>query len=311
MLSDKIRSYKVDSIEKDLVLEFGDLSDGAIEFVANAANGRFETGYFYGDTKPKNIIVASSQIGCPSRCNFCELGDKPYVRNLNENEMTDQIALMLQIAARHGHDIDSANHKINWAKSGDALFNDQFVSALEDLAHFGFTHKLSRVFPAGSSVNERFRKIADFASEYGEPFQVQVSLISTSEEYRSKAAGVKVSPFDEIRKAADYWVNKNPNGRKINLSLIIDDGNPIDVKKVAEKFPKDLFRFRFRNYVPTDNGKRHGLVESTQEKFEEVYGAFQDRGYEVGTWATPTPTEMKFGLASNVTLHKYLKFIED
>tara|TARA_Y100000310_G_scaffold244818_1_gene249704 strand:- start:580 stop:1521 length:942 start_codon:yes stop_codon:yes gene_type:complete len=305
MLSEKIRQYQVKKVKKDLVMEFGDQSDGAVEFIAKVVGGSVETAYFYGDSKPKNIIVASTQVGCPSKCNFCELGEKAYVKNLSADEILDQVILMLQQADRYGHNIDKVKHKINWAKSGDALLNEHYVSALENLADLEFSHKLCSVFPAGRTIAERFIAVADFASTYTESFQVQLSLISTSEIYRQKAAGIRTASFQEIRNAADYWRNQNPEGRKVNLSLIVDGGNPIDTQTVVEDFPPGLFRFRFRNYVPTENGSNHGLEQVTEQRFDEIYRMFQDKGYEVGTWASPTPMEVRFGLAANVTLRRY------
>jgi adenine C2-methylase RlmN of 23S rRNA A2503 and tRNA A37 len=298
------------TVQKDLVMEFGDHSDGAIEFVGLVDGGYIETGYFYGDIKPKNIIVASTQVGCPSKCNFCELGTRPFVRNLSSEEIHDQVHLMLDQARLYGHDVEQVKHKISWAKSGDPLFNSEYVVALEQIADMKFSHKVSTVFPGGKRIQERFKAVADFAASYVSPVQIQVSLISTSEEYRNKAAGIKVASFKDIRNAADYWLRVNPAGRKINLSLILDEHTPVDVKTTLDNFPPELFRFRFRNYVPTKNGSEHGLEKVTKSTYETIFQQFRDKGYDVGTWATPTPIEQKFGLASNVMLRRYDQMVD-
>ena len=309
MKLDSVLNYKVERVKPDCVVEFGDLKDGAIEYVGIVDKGIIEVGYFYGDSKPKNIIVTSSQVGCPSKCNFCELGNESFGRNLTSEEMYEEVVLMLQIAYKHGV-LGEQPHKINWSKSGDPLFNPNFVDALEKTSSFRFSHKVSTVFPYNTETIQRFHDVADFDSQYTEPIQIQISLISTNEEYRRKTARIQVATLLQIQKAADYWRKTNPEGRKINLSLILTNDVPVNVLDVKGILPPDQFRFRFRNYVKTDNGKTHRLETITKERYQEIFKQFQDEGYDVGTWATPTPMEKKFGLASNVTLRRYKQMIE-
>ena len=268
--------------------------------------GIIETSYFYGNSKPKNIIVISSQIGCPAQCTFCELGNERFVRNLSPEEMYEQVILILQQADRYSIDINAVKHKVTIANSGEPLFNKQLVEGLEKIALFGFSFKISTIFPSGTHPN--FSNIAAFASAYQEPVQIQVSLISTSEEYQKKTLGIKAASFYEIRQAA-YWEEKNPTGRKINLSLILTEDTPCDVNEVHQIFPPEVFRFRFRNYVPTQNGELHRLCTITQQRFEQIKKQFHDNGYEVGDWATPTQIEQRFGLAANVIRKRYLEWI--
>jgi len=312
VLSEKIKDYQVQAISIGKLDLYGDKHDGVIAFAGKVEGGLIEVSYFYGDAKPeKNIIVISTQVGCPSKCSFCELGvdDKKDVRNLTAQEMYEQAVLMLQQAQQNGVDIDAIDHKITFANSGDSLFNPQTVGGLEKLAEFNFSYKVSTIFPSGKKARDIFEKITSFAAEYTPHVQIQVSLISTSEEYRSRSAGIKVASFDEIASAARYWRDHNPSGRKINLSLILTGDNPVDANDVCQKFPPELFRFRFRNYVPTQNGRRKGLKIITNENFDAVLDAFKEKGYEVGLWATPTPIEQQYGLVANVPLQRYKAMI--
>lgn len=308
-LAAKVSARKVQKISKDLVWQFGDSHDGTIEFVGIIQGGYIETGYFYGDDKSKNILVISSQIGCPSRCSFCNAGNQPFVRNLSAQEIYEQVVLILQQASQYGFDLDSIEHKVNYAKSGDPLFNPEFTRGIERIGEFNFSYKVSTVFPAGNQTMERFRQIADFAAAYTNNVQIQISLISTSERYRNKVADIRLASFADIKRAAEYWRDKNPNGRKINFSLILTEEDPVNVDEVYNIFPPELFRFRFRNYMPTEHGTSQGLETITRERFERIMDRFRKKGYEVGTWATPTPMEKRFRLASNVTLARYRKII--
>ncbi len=116
MLSKIVKDHQ-SKIKKDLVMQFGDSHDGAIEFAGLLEEDKvIEVGYFYGDIKPKNIIVISSQVGCPAKCNFCELGNEKFGRNLTSQEIYDQVTLMLQQASQYGIDIDKIGHKVSLQK---------------------------------------------------------------------------------------------------------------------------------------------------------------------------------------------------
>src|SRR3989344_5851526 len=110
-LSDMVARYESTLIRKDLIMEFGDGHDGAIEFAGLVQGGIIEVVYFYGDIKPKNILVLSSQIGCPAQCSFCELGKERFVRNLTADEIYEQAIIILRQAVRYGIDIDAIKHK--------------------------------------------------------------------------------------------------------------------------------------------------------------------------------------------------------
>ena len=309
-LSQRIGKEYESTIRKDLVMQFGDAHDGVIEIPALTHNDEvMEVGYYYGDAKPKSIIGISSQVGCPAQCSFCELGSEKFGRNLSAFEMYDQVTLMLHVASRYGINIDAIEHKVNIAKTGEPLFNRNLLEALELIAQLFLSIKVSTVFPQSQKTLENFRRIADFASKYKQSVQIQISIISTSEEYRRRVAGIPVASFQEIRGAAEYWREKNPQGRKINASLILSEGTPCDVNHVVEVLPPELFRFRFRPCVETRNAKAHALAMITDESLRRAKETFADKGYEVGDWATPTDTELRFGLVSNVTRRRYREIV--
>ena len=306
----KEMDYFLSRLRTDFIAQFGDRHDGTIQIpVLTEDNGVIEASYFYGDSKPKNIAVISSQIGCPAECTFCELGGEKFTRNLTADEIYEQVVLLLQTAAGRGFDLDSIDHKVTVANTGEPLFNPHLVKGLEKIAALNFSMKVSTIFPTGTKARRIVEELAQFASTYHKPVQIQTSLISTSEEYRRKVSGIKLASYAEIRDTAEYWRNLNPEGRKFNLSLILSGETPCEINDVYEKFPPELFRFRFRNYVPTENGKRNLLVEIDPERMKRIKDSFEEKGYEVGDWATPTLTEQKFGLAGNVTRRRYLQMI--
>lgn len=297
------------SIRKDLTLTFGDSHDGVIGIPGITRDGHvIEISYFFGDAKPKNIIGISSQTGCPMSCAFCELGQESFARNLTPEEFREQVLLMLDEAARHGFHPDVTPHKVTVANTGEPLLNPGLIDGLELVAEtLSASFKVSTVMPATRIAKETLARLADFSARCRHPVQLQISLISTSERQRQGMAGARLAGFGEIREAAETWRRKNPNGRKINVSLILTSGMAADVDDVFNRLPPDLFRFRFRDYVPTAHGESNGLAVIQSSRLSDIKDRFRERGYDAGDWASPTPTEWRFGLAGNVIRRMYLE----
>lgn len=295
------------AVRKDLSTFFGGDDDGVIGIPALTADGNvIETSYFFGKTRPKHIVVVSSQVSCPLRCSFCELGPEKFVRSLTKEEISDQAHLMLGEARMRGLDVDRLPHKITVANSGEPLLNPQLVDGLELLSGLGSSFKVSTVLPAAKNAHDTLARLAAFAARLGRPVQLQISLISTSEERRSRASGGRVADFHAIRKAGETWRSADPTGRKVNLSLMLTSDMPCKAKDVVGIFPPELFRFRFREYVPTRHGTASGLGIVTTASLAAIKRDFAEHGYEVGDWASPSPIERKFGLAANVIRRMYL-----
>lgn len=299
------------TIRAGRVFSFGDKEDGVVGVAGLTHDGHpIETSYFFGTNKPKSIIVVSSQAGCPMSCSFCELGQEKFVRSLTAQEIHDQAVLLLAEVRKRGVDITTTPHKITVANTGEPMLNPHLVSGLESMKQLCVSFKVSTVFPNTKVADRMVANLADFAAQSGRIVQLQISLISTSEEYRKKTSGAKVVGFQKIRQAGEMWHAKNPTGRKVNLSLIITGETPCDAGEIAHIFSPELFRFRFREYVPTENGDQHGLNKVLPTRLAEIKKGFEDRGYEVFDWASPTPIEWKFGLAGNVIRKMYLDTVK-
>jgi molybdenum cofactor biosynthesis enzyme MoaA len=306
------------SIRRDLVFRFGDKDDGVIGIPCITREPKhlpekdrvIEASYFYGRDKLKNIIVVSTQRKCPMKCTFCELGSEDFGGNLTLLEIMSQVVMLLDEAKKEGFTLYSHPHKITFANSGEPLLNNIITEAVYNLAqNYETSFKISTVLPDMPLLKERITHLAKFANGYDKSFQLQISLISTSEEERQKIAGTKVANFKKIREVAELWRSCNPIGRKVNLSLIITSAMDCDPKKIAGIFPPELFRFRFREYVPTKNGRDNGLLVVSPEKLNEIKARFAEGGYEVTHFASPTVTERKFGLASNAIRRMYLDIV--
>jgi len=312
MIDEKLERTKgregLNQISSDLVMYYGNIQDGIIESAVVTIDEKVvEVGAYFGDIKPKNIIGISSQAGCASSCGFCEYGSEPFVRDLTADEMLEQVILMQNIMQQFG--VPDKRIKVSVAKSGEPLFNDNLVEGLERIGETGISYKVSTVFPDSKKVRENLERVSQFGSEYKEPVQLQISVISTSEEYRKGITGIKVASLAEIEKYASKWKEMVPDGRDVNLSFIVSNETPCCVEDIEGILSPELFRLRFRNYVPTQNGNKANLAKVSEKRLEEIKDSFRQKGYFVTDSATPTQNEFKFGLAANVTRNRYLGMI--
>ncbi len=298
-------------VRTDFVQWFGDRHDGAMETAVTAKGGVVvEAGYYFGDDKGKNIVDVSSQAGCPNKCVFCDLGKEKFVRNLTKEEIIDQVRLVLLLAGGYGFDLDNTKHKIDFGKTGEPLLNGAIVPAVEKLAELSFSYKLCTTFPDSRMAYENFRALARFASRHSEPFQPQISLVSTSEAYRRRVIGTNIASFDQLRASAEQWANQNPEGRRINLSIILSEDTPCDVRDVYGTLPPELFNMRIRKYVATAHGRQNGLHTADDARIRRIQESFREKGYSVRDEAMPTAVELRSGLASNVTRRRYIGMID-
>ena len=303
-LSDLISHQGAPRLRTDLVVEYGDLHDFALEAVVLTETGSaIEIGYYAGDAKPKNIIDISTQKGCPQRCVFCELHDRPFEGSLSVQEMYEEVVVGLGLASERGVDIDDRPHKIDFGKSGEPLLNPSIVDAVEQMTLFGCSYKMCTIFPKSEAAQGRFKALAKV--KHCQPVQMQVSLISTSEQYRQRSTTGKVGSFAELRGCGEFWAEHDPYHRKINLSLIVTQNTPCDPAAIKCVLPPEVFNIRLRPYIPNSCGRANNCVVLEPEKLRWLQAAFRDNGYEVSAFATPTPTEQRFGLTSNVTLRRY------
>ena len=300
------------TVRKDMVMLFGDRDDGVIGVPCLTAEEHVvEAGYFYGKKHPKNIVAISAQAGCPMQCVFCELGCQKYCRNLTPQEMNDQVELVLSEAARLGFDHSDLPYKVSISLSGEPLLNESLIESLALIGGNPRTIKVSTVFPAGEVALGNFDKLAEYSSGLkGQVIQLQISLLSTFEKKRMEMIGYGGADFATISEAGARWRQKNPLGRKINLSLMIVGNEPCDPSLLTEIFPPEHFRLRFREYVPTINGGQHQLKAVSKERMTQIMAEAGEVGYQVGDWAIPTPIERRFGLAANTIRQRYLDMVQ-
>lgn len=300
-----VNNHVFQHVTAESITPYGDSNDHVIEVIAKnpSQKGKFAIGYYSGSDKPKPIISISSMVGCTMKCQFCGFGREKFGRMLSAEEMYEQVLLMLAQASKFS-DIEK-QHKISITKSGEPMLNASLIDGLRLIAsHFNFSFKVASVAPDGEIARQNFQRLIQFARENPQPVQLLISLISTDEEYRQKITGGNVASCADIGLMLRDWKEKNPNGRKPNLNIILSENTPADPCELEKNIPPSLANVRLRPYVTTANGESVGLKEISNEKYEKIRQNFIRKGYHAPLWGVPSETERKNNISASSQFEK-------
>ena len=166
-------------------------------------------------TKKRTTACVSSQVGCSLDCSFCATARLKRMRNLNADEIYDQV-VAIDRESRLYHDKPLTN--IVYMGMGEPLMN--YKNVLESIEKItskeGLGMSPKRITVSTSGVPKMIRKLADD----GVKFHLAVSLHSAIQEKR-----VQIMPFAanftliDLRDALEYWYSKTE--RKIRYEYIV------------------------------------------------------------------------------------------
>ncbi|MBW2984827.1 radical SAM protein [Candidatus Woesearchaeota archaeon] len=261
----------------------------------------------YGYKQEKYLLAMSAQVGCATKCNFCDLGDLGYKRDLTADELLDELVLLLSTAMKRGYNVFDRPLKATFVMGGEPLANRHFGEALARMKEqVPLQTKVSTIFPGTKRSLQVYREVVDVAKEYPNIVQFQVSLNSTDEDYRQSLVAIPLADYKTLRKAGEEWFEKVPDPRKINLTFTLNQETPMDPDQIKDVLTPDIFAIRLRDWVPTERGERYGIRTITNGRVYELKSMFEDCGY----FFVPGMSghvEQKFKLAPGESLKLYQK----
>ena len=193
------------------------LPDGAfIESVLIPASAAL-----FGDASDRHTLCVSTQVGCAYGCKFCASGLEGWKRNLQPEEIVNQV-LAVERLEGPGRGERLINNLVIMGM-GEPLANyDHLLKALKILnAPWGGGIGARKITVSTSGLAPQIRKLAE------EPFQFRlaVSLHGATDAVRGRIMPVnKKYPLAELAAACQYYQEKK--GRMITLEyILIDDVN--------------------------------------------------------------------------------------
>ena len=184
------------------------LSDGSlIEAVLIPASPAL-----YGDKSDRRTLCVSTQVGCAYGCKFCASGLDGFSRNLQPNEMVDQI---IAIERASGEKIDN----IVFMGMGEPLANfENLMRAIQIInAPWGLGIGARHITVSTSGLAPQIRRLAD------EPMQIRlaVSLHGASDDVRSQIMPVNQRyNVETLLSACDHYVARKKQRLTFEYILI-------------------------------------------------------------------------------------------
>ncbi len=155
-------------------------------------------------TETRTTACVSSQVGCSLDCNFCATARLKRMRNLNPDEIYDQVVAIDQ-QSRLYHDHKLSN--IVFMGMGEPLLNYKNVlDAIDKItSDEGLGMSPKRITLSTVGIPKMIKKLADDEVK----FNLAVSLHSAIDEVRSKMMPInEKSNLAELLEALQYWYAK-------------------------------------------------------------------------------------------------------
>ncbi|WP_271424067.1 23S rRNA (adenine(2503)-C(2))-methyltransferase RlmN [Aequorivita sinensis] len=188
-------------------------------------------------TKNRTTACVSSQVGCSLDCSFCATARLKRMRNLNPDEIYDQV-VTIDRESRLYHNKPLSN--IVFMGMGEPLMN--YKNVLESIEKItsdeGLGMSPKRITVSTSGVPKMIKKLADDEVK----FNLAVSLHSAVQEIREQIMPfAKSFTLEDLRESLEYWYSKT--NRKITYEYIV-------WKDINDKWEDIQALVAFCKYVP-------------------------------------------------------------
>ena len=201
-----IEPIKVDSIQKS--------SDGTIKNAVLLRDGLLVESVLI-PTSDRITACVSSQVGCSLDCNFCATARLKRMRNLDPDEIYDQVL------AIHRQGLENFNRPLTnivFMGMGEPLMNYKNVlSAIEKITQpDGLNFSPKRITLSTVGVPKMIKRLADDKVK----FNLAVSLHSAINDIRSSIMPINDSaPIEELAESLVYWYRLTR--RKITFEYVV------------------------------------------------------------------------------------------
>jgi len=223
-----INHIKVDNMQRS--------SDGTVKNAVRLHDGLIvESVLIPTDTRTTACI--SSQVGCSLDCSFCATARLKKMRNLNPDEIFDQVSAINQESILY------YNHKLSnivFMGMGEPLMNyNNVLKAIEKITSpEGLGISPRRITVSTSGLPKMIKKLADDDVK----FNLAVSLHSAIDEVRAKIMPFsKAFPLEDLKESLEYWYQKTES--RVTYEYVVWNGIN-DTKEAIQALIK------FCKYVP-------------------------------------------------------------
>ncbi len=257
MLEDNfvINHIRVDQMQRS--------SDGTIKNAVRLHDGLIVESVLI-PTETRTTACVSSQVGCSLDCRFCATARLKRMRNLNPDEIYDQVVAIDNESRLY---FDRPLSNIVFMGMGEPLMNyNNVLRAIDKITSpEGLGMSPKRIVVSTSGVPKMIRKMADEEVKFG----LAVSLHSAIDEVRTSIMPFNSTfPLKDLREALEYWYSKTKN--RITYEYVVwkginDTQEAVDALVKFCKFAPS--KVNIIEYNPIDDGE----FQQASNKAVEMY----------------------------------------
>lgn len=166
-------------------------------------------------TKTRMTACVSSQVGCSLTCLFCATGKLKRLRNLNADEIYDQVRMIRDLA---NEKYQRPLTNIVYMGMGEPLLN--YTATLESIDKITSPHGLgispSRITVSTAGVSKMIMKLADDQVK----FNLALSLHAANNDKRNHLMPInETNSLEQLAQALNYFYNKT--GTRVTLEYVL------------------------------------------------------------------------------------------
>lgn len=204
-----INHIKVDQMQRS--------SDGTVKNAVKLHDGLVVESVLI-PAKNRTTACVSSQVGCSLDCKFCATARLKRMRNLNADEIFDQVVAIDRESQLY---YNRPLTNIVFMGMGEPLMNyNNVIKAIDKITSpEGLGMSPKRITVSTSGVPKMIKKMADDEVKFG----LAVSLHSAIDEVRSSIMPFNATfPLADLREALEYWYAKTK--RVITYEYVVWEG---------------------------------------------------------------------------------------
>ena len=265
------RHFVINHIEVDQMQQS---SDGTVKNAIRLHDGLVVESVFI-PTPTRTTACVSSQVGCSLDCTFCATARLKKMRNLNPDEIYDQVVAIDQQSRAY------KNHKLSnivFMGMGEPLLNYKNVlKAIEMItSEEGLGMSPKRITLSTVGLPKMIRKLADDKVR----FKLAVSLHSAIDEVRSKMMPInEKSDLGELLSALQYWYENTKS--RVTFEYVVWKGindRSEDIEALVAYCKKVPSKVNLIEYNPIEDD---GFEQADEEVIEQYRQSLEKNGITV------------------------------
>lgn len=223
-------------------------------------------------TETRMTACISSQVGCSLTCKFCATGKLKRLRNLNGDEIYDQVALVKNLAETR---YEQPLTNIVYMGMGEPLLNYQETLRSVDriTSPDGLGMSPQRITVSTAGIAKMIKKLGDDQVK----FNLALSLHAANDEKRNHIMPInETNSLDNLAEALNYFYEKT--GSRVTFEYIVfkDFNDSLqDAKELADFCRKTTAKVNIIEYNPIGDGE---FKQTTPERLNVFKNHLESKG---------------------------------